>query len=226
MEYRRLLAIGDIHGNYERLMSVYRKSQFDPEQDFLILLGDYVDRGPECGRCLRWAMEMSRLPNVVALRGNHEQMMLCYYELGCPTYDIWLPNGGYMTKRDMDAWEAEDNTAKKRVLDFIWQRPLYYRLVIDEQEYIFCHAGLKPGLPLEKQTDEHLLWIREEFYNNYDGTAKVIVGHTPVEFLQKGRRTPLKLANNITIIDTGSFLPEGRITCMNVLEETYWQSDD
>ena len=226
MDYRRILALGDIHGNYGRLMSLWQKVNFDENKDLLIMLGDYVDRGPQCGRCLRWAMEMNEKPNVIALRGNHEQMMLCYYELNCPPFDIWLPNGGSKTKRDMDAWEAEDSTARRRALDFIWRLPLYHRMVVDGQEYIFCHAGLKPGLPLKDQTDEHLLWIREEFYNNYTGSAKVIVGHTPVEFLMRDRRTPIKLKNNITLIDTGSFLPEGRITCLDVLSGTYFQSDD
>lgn len=228
MTYRRILVIGDIHGNFSRLMSVYRKAQFDPEQDFLILLGDYVDRGPEPGKTLKWAMEMSRLPSVVALRGNHEQMMLCYYELGCPPHDMWLLNGGDVTRRDMTAWEKEDGTALRRALDFIWQRPLYHKLAVDGQEYIFCHAGLKPGIPLDEQTDEELLWIRSEFYDNYTGVAKVIVGHTPVQIMagSYSKRTPIFLPNNITLIDTGSFLPGGRITCLDVLAGTYWQSDD
>lgn len=228
MKYRRILVIGDIHGNFSRLMSVYRKTQFDPEQDLLILLGDYVDRGPEPIKVLKWAMEMSRLPGVVALRGNHEQMMLCYYELGCPPHDMWLLNGGDVTQRDMSAWEKEDGTALRRALDFIWQRPLYHKLSVEGQEYIFCHAGLKPGIPLDEQTDEELLWIRSEFYDNYTGAAKVVVGHTPVQILagSYSQRTPVFRSNNITLIDTGSFLPGGRITCLDVLAGTYWQSDD
>ena len=82
MQYRRVLAIGDMHGNFNRLLNLIHKVDFDPERDFLILLGDYIDRGDENMRCLRWAMEMSEKKNVIALRGNHEQMMYYYYMLG------------------------------------------------------------------------------------------------------------------------------------------------
>ena len=82
MTYRRILAIGDIHGKFSKLLSLIHKIEFDERQDYLILLGDYIDRGEDNMRCFRWAMEMSEKPNVVALRGNHEQMMLYYYALG------------------------------------------------------------------------------------------------------------------------------------------------
>ena len=76
MNYRRILVIGDMHGKFNRLLSLFHKINFDEQQDFLILLGDYIDRGDENMRCFRWAMEMSEKPNVIALRGNHEQMCI------------------------------------------------------------------------------------------------------------------------------------------------------
>ncbi|MBR4695809.1 MAG: metallophosphoesterase, partial [Selenomonadaceae bacterium] len=53
MNYERILAIGDMHGNFGRLLSVFHKIHFDPEKDLLILLGDYIDRGSENMRCMR-----------------------------------------------------------------------------------------------------------------------------------------------------------------------------
>ena len=81
MNYRRILVIGDMHGKFSKLLSLFHKIDFDERKDFLILLGDYIDRGEDNMRCFRWAMEMSEKPNVIALRGNHEQMMLYYYAL-------------------------------------------------------------------------------------------------------------------------------------------------
>ena len=225
MKYRRILAIGDMHGHFTRLLSLFHKINFDSEQDLLILLGDYIDRGNENMRCFRWAMEMSEKKNVIALRGNHEQMMLYYYMLGEEESSIWLPNGGSYTKIEMEAWIKREPDALQKALEFIGQRPLYYQLFVDDQEYIFCHAGLKPDIPLEKQNEESLLWIRSEFYENYKGTASVIVGHTPTAYLMPNRYYPIRLKNNITIIDTGSFLPEGRISCIDILSGTIWQSD-
>ena len=234
MEYRRILAIGDIHGNFTRLLSLIHKVNFDPEQDLLILLGDYIDRGNENMRCLRWAMEMSEKKNVIALRGNHEQMMLYYYLLDQKEDGIWIPNGGKHSKLELEAWIKREPDALQRVLDFIKQRPLYHQLFVNGREYIFCHAGLKPGVPLENQSEEDLLWIREEFYEDYEGTAEIIVGHTPTAYFdisnsylihdRPNEYYPLFLKNHITLIDTGSFLPKGKISCIDILSGNIWQS--
>ena len=235
MEYRRILAIGDMHGHFTRLLSLIHKVNFDPSEDLLILLGDYIDRGEENMRCLRWAMEMSEKENVIALRGNHEQMMLYYYLLEGREGGIWLPNGGKYSKLELEAWVKREPDALQKVLEFIKQRPLYHRLFANGKEYIFCHAGLKPGVPLEEQVEDDLLWIREEFYTDYHGTAEVIVGHTPTPYFdisndyllhnKPNEYYPLFLKNHITIIDTGSFLPKGRISCIDVLSGQVWQSD-
>ena len=225
MQYRRVLAIGDMHGKFTRLLNLIHKVNFDPEQDFLILLGDYIDRGDENMRCLRWAIEMSEKKNVIALRGNHEQMMLYYYLLGGSEGSIWLPNGGSQTKRELDIWLQREPGALKICLDFIDKRPLYHRMVIKGKEYIFVHAGLKPGVSLDKQTEESLLWIRTEFYNNYTGSAYVVCGHSPTPYLMPDRYYPIRLQNHITIIDTGSFLPRGKVSCLDVISDQIWQSD-
>lgn len=231
-KYERIFALGDIHGRFDRLSSVFNKIQFDPDKDFLILLGDYIDRGNENLHCLQWAMKMSERPNVVALRGNHEQMMLYFYLMGTYESAIWLPNGGNRTKAEMDAWLKNDPLFLKKALAFVYQRPLYHQMFIDGKEYIFVHAGLKPGVPLDKQEDEALLWIREEFYNNYRGTAEIVCGHTPTPYLgtidgmeNRDPYVPIRLPNKITLMDTGSFLPRGRISCMDVLSGRIWQSD-
>lgn len=225
MEYQRILAIGDMHGNFSRLLSLFHKIHFDQDKDLLILLGDYIDRGPENVRCLRWAIEMSEKPNVIALRGNHEDMMLAYYLLGGLEASVWLPNGGIKTQREIDAWMAKDPDALKKALTFIKERPLYHRVFAEGKEYIFCHAGLKPGIPLEQQKEEDLLWIREAFYNGYTGSAEVIVGHTPTEYVELNRNYPMRLDNHITLLDTGSFLPNGKISCIDVLSGIIYQSD-
>ena len=232
MEYRRILAIGDIHGQFKKLSSVFNKINFDSEKDFLILLGDYIDRGDENLHCLQWAMKISEMKNVVALRGNHEQMMLYYYLLGNFESTIWLPNGGNRTKAEIDEWRKTNPEFLDKALKFIYERPLYYRMSIENQEYIFCHAGLNPEKNVDEQDEESLLWIREKFYNNYRGYAEVVVGHTPTPYLgeipgleNRDPYLPVRLPNRITLLDTGSFLPKGRISCMDILSGEFWQSD-
>ncbi|MCR5833785.1 MAG: metallophosphoesterase [Selenomonadaceae bacterium] len=224
MNYRRILAIGDIHGKFSKLMSLIHKVNFDETKDFLILLGDYIDRGEDNIRCLRWAMEMSRKNNVVALRGNHEQMMLNYY-LSDGAEFIWLPNGGNKTKKELEVWQLRSPDALKRAFTFINERPYYHHMFIDDEEYIFVHAGLKPNVPLAEQNEESLLWIREKFYNGYNGSANIVCGHTPTSFIEDNCYYPILLPNKITLMDTGSFLPDGKISCIDVLTKTVWQSD-
>ena len=231
MEYRRIFALGDIHGRFDRLSSVFNKINFDAEKDFLIMLGDYIDRGNENLHCLQWAMKMSEFKNVVVLRGNHEQMMLYYYLMGTFESTVWLPNGGNLTKAEIDAWCRNDPDFLQKALKFIYDRPLYYQMKINGKDYLFVHAGLKPNVPLEKQTEESLLWIRDEFYNEYDGEMEVVCGHTPTPYLgtlegMEGRDPylPVRLPNKITLIDTGSFLRKGRISCIDVLTGQIWQS--
>ena len=230
MEYQRILAIGDIHGRFDRLSSLFNQINFG-SKDLLILLGDYIDRGNENLHCLQWAMRISKLPNVIALRGNHEQMMLYYYLLGTYESTIWLPNGGKLTKAEIDEWSKTNPDFLKEALKFIDKRPYYYQTYINGQEYIFCHAGLKPGVPLENQTVDTILWIREEFYNEYNGTAEVVVGHTPTPYIGNvpgmkitDKYYPIHLPNKITMLDTGSFLPNGRISCIDVISGKIWQS--
>ena len=225
MKYRRILAIGDIHGKFTRLLSLIHKIDFDERKDLLILLGDYIDRGDENMRCLRWAMEMSEKPNVVALRGNHEQMMLYYYLYGGTESYIWLPNGGDKTKAEFEQWRQRDSTAFQRALSFIDERPFYYWLDVDGEEYIFVHAGLEPRKSLEEQDEESLLWIREKFYNGYKGSAHVVCGHTPTPFIKHNWYYPIRLPNKITLMDTGSFMKDGKISCIDILSDRIWQSD-
>ncbi len=226
MKYKRILAIGDIHGQFKKLSSVFNKINFC-DDDFLILLGDYVDRGDENVHCLQWALE-----NVVALRGNHEQMMLYYYLLGNFESAIWLPNGGNKTKAEIDDWSKNNPDFLKNILKFVYNLPFYHKMSFGGQDFIFCHAGLNPDKIFEDQSEEDLLWIREKFYNNYRGNSKIIVGHTPTPYLgeipgfeNRDPYKPIKLPNNIIMLDTGSFLPRGRITCMDILSGNFWQSD-
>lgn len=235
MNYRRILAIGDMHGKFTRLLSLFHKIEFDEQQDFLILLGDYIDRGEENMRCFRWAMEMSEKPNVVALRGNHEQMMFYFYWLGASEGAIWLPNGGKKTRAEFEDWcqkelpegstDITKSTAFRSALRFIIERPLYHKMTINGEEYIFVHAGLNPKKPLEEQDEDDLLWIREKFYNGYRGSAHVICGHTPTPFVKRDWYYPIRLPNKITMMDTGSFMDNGKISCIDILSDQIWQSD-
>ena len=221
MAFRRILAVGDIHGYVDKLRALWKTIAFDDQQDLLVFLGDYIDRGAAPVDVLRFVHEqVERYENVHALCGNHEAMMLGYLKehgLGRTLFghfDIWLMNGGKVTKKQLAALPAEE---AEKLLAFVKARPLYHRVQQGGLSILFVHAGINPHR--QKQTSNDLLWIREEFFEHYSGTELIVVGHTPTQLLggrDMSRNTPLFLKNNIIACDTGSFLPDGRISCVDV----------
>ena len=81
MDYKRILAVGDIHGMYDKLIALIEQVQFSPVEDLLIFLGDYIDRGPKSLECLDYVMNLQQQypERVVCLKGNHEAMCVNYY---------------------------------------------------------------------------------------------------------------------------------------------------
>ena len=217
MAFRRILAVGDIHGHADQLRTLWKKIAFDDKEDMLVFLGDYIDRGAAPVDVLRFVRaQVERYEHVHALCGNHEAMMLGYLKehgLGRTLFghfDIWLMNGGKVTHRQLAALPTAE---AEELIAFVKARPLYFRTQHGGQSILFVHAGINPTR--KKQTSQDLLWIRDSFFDNYRGAELVVVGHTPTQALD-GRNVPLFLPNNIIACDTGSFLPDGRISCVDV----------
>lgn len=222
MTYRRILAVGDIHGHFEKFRSAYEKAKVDAADDLLVFLGDYIDRGPSVRRTLEFVMKLAEEKNVVLLRGNHEQMMLDYF-FGGATGESWLMNGGRETMAELLAWEKESPGTIARVLAFLRELPLSHTVEQEGERYFFAHAGVRPGVTFEEQRSNDLLWIREEFYEHYAGDDIVVAGHTPTLLLD-GRGKPLFLNKRIILADTGSYFPEGHVSIVDVLSRRFWQN--
>jgi len=204
----RLLAIGDIHGCLEQLQELLDLVA-PTDRDQVVFLGDYVDRGPASAGVIDCLIEFGvRHPATVFLRGNHEQMFIDYLDGLDPT--AFLLNGGL-------------NTLASYHDRGLWPIPLGHRTFLDRlasyyqtDDYIFVHAGLRPGVPLEDQETDDLLWIRRDFINsNYDWGKAVVYGHTPVE---EPSLEPMRLG-----LDTGCVY--GRLlTCCDVRTRQFWQA--
>ncbi|NJC87151.1 MAG: serine/threonine protein phosphatase [Desulfuromonas sp.] len=203
----RLLAVGDIHGCRTQLRALLDEVAAN-EHDQLVFLGDYIDRGPDSAGVIDDLLAVrERLPATVFLRGNHEQMLLDVLAGDNPA--TFLFNGGAQTiasYRARGGWPPRADHAA-----FFAQLPTYYAT----GRFLFVHAGLRPGRPLEEQQAEDLLWIRAEFLDSsYDWGRTVVFGHTP-------RDVPLLAANRIGL-DTGCVYG-GRLTCCDVLSGHCWQ---
>lgn len=220
MKYKKVFACGDSHGNIEQLEQVLSRIPFT-DDDLLVFLGDYIDRGDNSIECLKLVMDLSKKENVVVLRGNHEQMMLEFFDSGFSynNYkDIWLSNGGDKT------FEEIKNLPKgefKKIYDFVETLPIKFEL----DNFFFCHAGVNPKNTFNNQYEDDMLWIREKFLFGYDMDKIVVIGHTPTQCMVEDRNIPIKLKNNIIMCDTGSFLDNGKVSCVEVLSGKFFQSD-
>lgn len=239
MEYKRILAVGDVHGMYEKLITLMEKIQFNPAEDLLMFLGDYIDRGSQPLECLDYvkALSITHPGRVVPLLGNHEVMCLNYYRykeqsrsfmmdgLDYEMAHVWLDNGGDKTKRQFKKLKRPELQKRLR-----WMRMLSNHYQVDK--FYFCHAGIQPFIPLDRQREGDLLWMREGFFELYDGrVGTIVIGHTPVQELKRKHwtdgqppTTPQFLDNNIIMCDTGAFMEGGKLSCVDVLTGKFWQA--
>jgi serine/threonine protein phosphatase 1 len=208
-----IYAIGDLHGQLDALERLLEKLQPDLEQDRLVFMGDYIDRGPHPKGVVDYVLRLkdSAPPEkVICLKGNHEAMFLNF--LQGQDLELFLVNGGLSTIRDY--WGNDWSRLEQMVLPpeherFFRELKLYY----ETPEYIFVHGGLRPGVPVAEQGEEDLLWIRGEFIAAMDDFGrKVIFGHTPF-------RQPLILPNKIGI-DTGAAYGNA-LTCLKLPQEEF-----
>lgn len=208
----RVYAVGDIHGCADLLTDLLEKIRADAKQsagqNILIFLGDYVDRGPDSKAVIDQLLQLQWTDwEFIFLRGNHDQAVL-QFAADANFYRSWRDFGGGETLRSYGVkpplFDKEDAFAEAQ-RDFIGKCPpqhfeffrsLKYLDIVGD--YVFVHAGLRPGLALDRQTPEDLLWIRDEFLN-YDGLFEKIVvhGHTP-------SRDPVRRSNRIGV-DTGAY---------------------
>jgi serine/threonine protein phosphatase 1 len=209
-----LYAIGDIHGSLDSLERLMEKINPDLERDRLLFVGDYIDRGPRARGVVDYIIGLKRLApsgQVICLKGNHEAMFLDF--LQGREKEFFLFNGGLATLGNYwgDDWLEQENLmlpADHR--QFYQDLALYY----ETADYIFVHAGLKPGVALADQQEADLLWIRGEFIaSQEDFGRRVIFGHTPF-------RQPLVMPNKIGI-DTGAVYGN-HLTALKLPEEEFF----
>lgn len=214
----RIYAIGDIHGRRDLLdraiEAIARDVAVHGPAALTVTVGDYIDRGPDSrGVIDRLASNPFPTP-YVALKGNHEDILETF--LADPeTGAYWRDQGGHQTLQSYGvrvgrftgpsyakARESLGRAMPPEHVEFLRSLKTSY----SHGRYFFCHAGVRPRVPLDRQSEQDLLWIRDEFLSSTGDFGKIIVhGHTPVA-------EPEVLPNRIDI-DTAAFAT-GRLTCV------------
>ena len=211
MEYKRILAVGDVHGQYDKLVSLYSQLDFNPEADLLIFLGDYIQGGDKPCEVLDWLMQHQQ-KSTVFIRGNTDQMILDAYKHSSSGSALWIPK----EKRQEMAPVYHD---------FLASMPFSYEVMVENMHFFFCHAGVNSARYLGEQTPRDLLIYNEEVIKpTYNGEAVLVVGHTQICKLVPGRYTPL-VRGKVIMMDTSAKRPEGKLSCMDVLTGQVWQSE-
>ena len=208
----RVYAIGDIHGRVDLLDALLKRIDIDLEKNptalaIEVYLGDYVDRGPASREVIDRLVARNRTFRGVFLKGNHESY-LAGFTTNPLILDEWRQFGGLetlrsygivpSTNRDVGAQEQLASCFRQALpkshIGFLNN----LRLSFTCGDYFFAHAGVRPGIPLAKQREDDLLWIRQDFLLCEDEFSKIIVhGHTPT-------LDPEVRPNRINI-DTGAY---------------------
>lgn len=226
---QRVYAIGDVHGRLDCLDALVAMIDADdaargPADTQIILLGDLVDRGPDSAGVVARALELSRGTRAIrGLKGNHEEMFLSalggseramrgFTQFGgretLLSYGMALRDyNEYLFPELIEAAQRIVPAAHLAYLDALED-------VIEIGDYVFVHAGIRPGVPIAEQKPEDLRWIRREFLEHRGDFGRVVIhGHTI---------TPeVDLRANRIGIDTGAY-DSGRLTAIGLEGSARW----
>lgn len=240
----------DIHGNFDIWLSAIKKSGISLDNgDQLVILGDLIDRGPDSLACVNYALMMKeKLPEQVTyLMGNHEKMFLDFVQIsnaetpeGYTELMIagqhWYLNGGIETVKSLlgfvpDTFYESHKLINKRHFDLIKRLinlPFYK---IDEvNNCVYVHAGFASNVELENQHELDMIWIRDDFFNEYNPVKgdvlenKLIVhGHTPVQYMKDYNGEGFYRRDHHLCVDGGASLKE-KILIVKMDDFSYTES--
>jgi serine/threonine protein phosphatase 1 len=225
---QRIYAVGDVHGCLHLLEDLLDRLEQDnagrtSSDVTLVMLGDLIDRGPDSRRVVERVRRGVGWGRTVAIMGNHEAVMLNVLDGQTDALESWLRFGGVET---LQSWGIDREAIESLTLDGIiaalraevtpeeraWLGRLRTSLRIGD--YYFVHAGVRPNIPFERQSDEDRLWIREDFLESRRRHGAVVVHGHSINPVVEAR------ANRIGL-DTGAYA-SGRLTAVGLEGADRW----
>ena len=225
----RAYAIGDIHGRLDLLEDLLGRLEADdrsrgPAKTWLVFLGDLVDRGPDSrGVVERLVSRPPAFARNVFIKGNHEEFFLGVLEGDDSTVQHWLTYGGTECAESYgvgSGWmlNATPTQIMHRLVEEVPEAHVrFLRDMADSfrfGDYLFVHAGIRPGVELHRQVSKDLRWIREGFLDDLtDHGVMVVHGHT---IFDRAEEHPNRIA-----IDTGAYR-NGALTAIGIEGSERW----
>jgi serine/threonine protein phosphatase 1 len=221
-----IYAIGDIHGRADLLKQTFSMIDEDirvtrPEQAIQVFLGDYVDRGPASRATIDLLIDRRKSHEIVLLRGNHEAALS--YLLNPGSEMPSLKNFGLLAtirSYGINCSVNPDRDEERKIVGELRHKFPHehhdFLMALEPSftcgDYFFVHAGVRPGVALDDQSENDLIWIREDFLEFSGNFGKYIVhGHTPVP--------EIDIRRNRMNIDTGAYATN-KLTTVKFLEST------
>ncbi|MHA7966714.1 metallophosphoesterase family protein [Paenibacillus sp. CAU 1782] len=186
---KRIIMISDLHGCIDQFNQMLYLINYNSDNDQLLLLGDYVDRGPNSKEVVDKVIELVKKHNAIALRGNHDQRLVDLINNNSKLIQSkFLEHGGLHTIRSYCNIKNEIsddilNQARETIkssfghhLDFLSKLPLYH----EDHDHIYVHAGLNPNfMNWKNQSEYDFMYIKDEFIKHkFELNKKIIFGHT------------------------------------------------
>jgi serine/threonine protein phosphatase 1 len=192
-------AIGDVHGCFDKLIALLNHcdTHCGNRKPRFVFLGDYVDRGRDSKKVVDFLMRaQTRFPDrFICLKGNHEQLLAAAAgsTASQEDRDVWIRNGGRET---LESYQIDDpSLMPPDPTEWLGSLPATFT----DGKRLFVHAGISPGVPIEMQEEDDLLWIREPFLSSQaDHGFLVVHGHTPT------KNSKPDLRSNRLNLDTGA----------------------
>lgn len=224
---QRVYAVGDIHGRLDLLAALRTAIAEDdalhpPAETTVVLLGDLIDRGPESAGVIAFSRTWRDAEDLRILCGNHEEMFLESLE-NLDVFQHFLRFGGRETALsygiDRELFDnAPLGTAQRLMAEAVPETDIAFLHNLDDclviGDYLFVHAGIRPGLPLDRQASADMRWIREPFLSSRaDHRHFIVHGHTITP-------EPEACANRLGI-DTGAYMT-GRLTALGLEGTRRW----